>query len=71
MTTLLQQAFDEVSKLSPDQQDLIARRILDELEDERKWTVSFAESQDMLESMALEAIAEHKAGKTRPTDEIL
>jgi hypothetical protein len=71
MTTLLQQAFDEVSKLSPDQQDLIARRILDELEDERKWTVSFAESQDMLESMALEAIAEHKAGKTRPMDEIL
>lgn len=71
MTTLLQQAFDEVSKLSPDQQDLIARRILDELEDERKWTVSFAESQDMLESMALEAIAEHKAGETRPTDEIL
>jgi hypothetical protein len=71
MTTLLQQAFDKVSKLSPDQQDLIARRILDELEDERKWTVSFAESQDMLESMALEAIAEHKAGKTRHMDEIL
>ena len=71
MTTLLKQAFDELSKLSPEQQDLIARRILDELEDERRWDASFAASQDMLESMAAEAIAEHRAGKTRPMDEVL
>ena len=65
MTTLLQQAIDELHRLAPEQQDLIARRILAELEDDRKWDASFAKSQDLLDSLADKAPAEHRAGKTR------
>lgn len=34
----------------------------------RKWHRSFAESHDVLEQLAKEAIAEHRAGRTRPID---
>lgn len=71
MTSLLKQAMDEIAKLPPEKQDQIARRILDDLEDERRWDASFSASQGMLESLAAEAIAEHRAGKTRDMDEIL
>ncbi|MEL6383472.1 MAG: hypothetical protein AAFQ89_13675 [Cyanobacteria bacterium J06626_18] len=41
MTDLLQQAIAEVSKLSDEQQDAIATRLLAELEDERAWQARF------------------------------
>ena len=37
MTELLQRAFAEISKLSDEQQDEIAARLLAELEDEQAW----------------------------------
>jgi hypothetical protein len=45
--------------------------ILAEIEDEKKWSEAFARSQDKLADMAKEAVAEHKAGKTRSMDEVL
>lgn len=41
MTELLQKAIAEVSKLSDEQQDAIAARLLAELEDERAWQARF------------------------------
>jgi hypothetical protein len=35
-------------------------------DDERLWDVQFASSQDELAKLADEALAEHRAGKTRP-----
>ena len=68
MSKLLQQAFDEVSQLSPDEQDAFAAWMLEELRSEQRWQELFARSQDLLAKMADEAIAEHKAGKTLPLD---
>jgi hypothetical protein len=41
MTELLQQAIAQIQKLSPDQQDAIAARLLAELQDKQKWVVVF------------------------------
>jgi hypothetical protein len=71
MTELLKKAFEAVSALSPERQNALAQMILAEIEDERRWAEAFAGSQDKLAAMAAEAIAEHRAGKTRPMDEVL
>jgi hypothetical protein len=68
MTKLLQQAFEKASTLPPEDQDSFAALMLHELESEQRWQELFARSQDMLARMADEALAEHKAGKTRPLD---
>lgn len=49
-------------------QDAIALLILEELEDERKWQKSFAQSSNALAQLAEEALAEHRAGLTQPLD---
>lgn len=64
MTTLLQKAVSEISALDEAEQDQYARWILAELEDERAWDEKFAASLDVLEQLAEEARAEHRAGKT-------
>ena len=71
MTTLLKEAFDAASALPPERQDVIARLVLAEIEDEKRWDEAFATSQDKLADMAAVAIAEHKTGKTRSMEEIL
>ena len=71
MTELLKKAFEAVSALPPERQNALAQMILAEIEDERRWAEAFAGSQDKLAAMAAEAIAEHRAGKTRPMDEVL
>ena len=45
-----------------------ARFLLAELESERQWAELFArpESEDLLERLTDEALAEHRAGRTRP-----
>ena len=43
----------------------IATMILEELENEAKWHKSFANSQDLLASLAGEAMEEYAAGETR------
>ena len=71
MTSLLKKAFDAASLLPVDRQEAIAKLLLAEIEDENRWDGAFAGSQDKLADMAAEAIAEHKAGKTRPMEEVL
>ena len=66
MTNLLEPALTEVRKLPPSEQDAVAAILLQELAAEQRWTVSFAKSQDALESLAAEALAEHRAGLTKP-----
>ena len=68
MTQLLERAYAEVAQLPEPDQDIIAALILEELEDERKWQKSFAQSHDALAKLAEEAFAEHRAGLTLPLD---
>jgi hypothetical protein len=67
MTKLLQEAWARVSKLSDDEQDRIARELLEELE-EAEWDLLIAHSGDALKRMAEEARAEYEAGETEPLD---
>jgi hypothetical protein len=64
MTALLQQAFAEAAKLSTDEQDLLASRLLAELTAEDEFDRAIARSSDKLARLAAEALAEHRAGQT-------
>jgi hypothetical protein len=68
MTQLLQRAFSEASKLPEAEQDAFASLLLAELESERRWSQSFAASQEKLAALAEEALAEFEAGQTLPLD---
>lgn len=65
MTELLEKLLAEVSRLPADEQDRIARLLLLELEDEAGWERSIASSQDILSEMAVKALDEHSAGRSR------
>ncbi len=71
MTELLEKAFAEASKLPPEEQDFIARMLLDDLASEELWEQSFARSQDKLARLAGEAITEYERGATQALEEIL
>lgn len=65
MTTRLEQAFTEASKLSPKEQDALADWVLAELSSEKRWDRLFANSQNTLSKLASEALAEHRRGQTQ------
>jgi hypothetical protein len=64
MTDLLERAFAEASKLTPEQQNQLARWLLDELADDDAWDRQFAATEDRLGTLAREALEEHRAGRT-------
>jgi hypothetical protein len=66
MTQLLDQAFKELAKLPPSEQDAVAAALLAELSSEKRWSELFDQSQDLLGKLADEALTEHRTGKTRP-----
>lgn len=66
MTKLLEQAFQEASKLTEVEQNALAKWVLEELESEKAWDKAFAGSENVLDKLADEAINEHKKGKTKP-----
>jgi len=68
MTKLLEKAFEEASKLLKVEQNILARRLLQELESEKRWENALSASEDVLEAMADEALAEHARGKTSRLD---
>jgi hypothetical protein len=65
MTNLLKKAFKEASKLPEVEQNALAKWVMEELEAEGRWEKSFAASEDVLDKLANEALAEHKQGKTK------
>lgn len=68
MTKLLEKAFKNASRLSEIEQNALAKWLLEELESEKKWERSFAESEDILNRMADKAVKARKGGKTTPLD---
>jgi hypothetical protein len=69
MTSLLEKAFDQAKKLPEMEQNLLARRILEELKSESKWEKLFSESEDLLAEMADSALKDEEKGKTSDLDE--
>ncbi len=70
MNQLLQKAFEKAAQLPQEEQDKFARFMLVELESEQRWAELFSrpESEDLLERLADEALAAHRAGRTQPLD---
>lgn len=68
MTERLERAFAEAGKLPPDEQDLLASRLLAELAKDDAFDRALASSADKLVSLANEALAEHRAGQTQELD---
>ena len=68
MTKLLERAFKRASHLPEVEQNALARWLIDELEAEQAWDARFAESEDVLESLANEAIELRKKGKAKSLD---
>jgi hypothetical protein len=66
MTRLLERAFKEASKLPAVEQNALAKWVMEELEAEGKWEKAFAGSEDVLDKLADEALAEHTHGRTKP-----
>ena len=66
VTKLLEKALEEVQKLPASEQDALAAIVLEELASEQRWAQSFANSQEKLARLAQEALAEYKAGRTKP-----
>ena len=71
MTELLQQAIAKVSKLSDEQQDAIASRLLAELEDEQAWQTRFESTTDaQWDNLAAMVRQEIESGTVEPLDKI-
>ena len=71
MTDLLKQALAEAERtFSEDEQDEIARWLLEFSRDERKWSTAFAhpKSAGLLERLAAAALEEERAGATSKLD---
>jgi hypothetical protein len=68
MTTLLTKAFKTAENLPAVEQNALAKWLFDELHSEAKWQKTFAESEDILEMLADEALEEKRKGKTAPLD---
>ncbi len=68
MTESLEEVFAKASRLPPDEQDALAAWLLKEFESEDRWNGLFARSQDALEKLAEEALAEHRKGATKELD---
>jgi hypothetical protein len=71
MTPLLVEPFTRAMLLPPEDQDALAMILLAEMDSERGWDQLFAQSQNQLEKLAEEALAEFQEGKTQPFDEDL
>ncbi len=66
--TQLELVISEIEKLPPEEQNQFAAWILEELHSEQRWSKLFDESSGVLSDLADEALAEHKARKTKKLD---
>ena len=68
MTKALKQAFDAASRLPEGDQDALAAAIVEELAADKRWEAALAANPDALSRLAQEALAEHRAGRSKPLD---
>ena len=68
MTTQLERAFAEAAKLPEAEQEVLASRLLAELSAEDDFDRAIAGSANKLARLAVDALAEHRAGLTEELD---
>lgn len=64
LTPMLQKVIEAAKALPEEDQDALAAEILEWIEEERRWSESFARTHDALAELAREALAEHHSGET-------
>ena len=70
MTQALSAAVATAAQLSEEEHDALAAILLEEMESEERWNALFADSQNLLERMANEAIQDFQAGRVQPIDQL-
>ena len=65
MTRLLERALSQVEKLPASEQDAVAAVVIEDPASERRWSESFAKSEDVLAALGEKALAEHAGGQTK------
>jgi hypothetical protein len=68
MTRALEAAIAKLATLPPDEQDRVARWLVDELDDEVRWARQFEASQDALGKLAAEARADRAEHRSTDLD---
>jgi hypothetical protein len=66
MTKALKKAFEVASRLPDREQDALAAAILEEMAADERWEAAVAAAPGALEQLADEALAEHRAGRSKP-----
>jgi hypothetical protein len=70
MTQALSTAVATAAQLPAEEQDALAAILLEEMESEERWSALFADSPNLLERMANEAIQDFQAGGVQPIDQL-
>jgi len=70
MTQALSTAVATAAQLPDEEQDALAAILLEEMESEERWSALFADSPNLLERMANEAIQDFQAGGVQPIDQL-
>ena len=68
MTKALEDVFKEAEKLPEAEQEQLAAAIRAELEADANWESRLAASPKALETLADEALTEHRSGRSHPLD---
>jgi hypothetical protein len=68
VTQALDAAIAKLETLPPDEQDRVARWLLEELRDEEHWARQFAGSQEALRNLAAEAREDRAQGRATELD---
>ena len=68
MTRMLDNAFAVAAKLPAIEQNALARWMIEEIESDKKWDKLFAESEDALSQLAMEALDEESSDLTTVLD---
>lgn len=70
MTQALSTAVATAAQLPEEEQDALAAILLEEMESEERWSALFADSPNLLERMANEAIQDFQAARVQPIDQL-
>jgi len=68
MTRLMEQAIERLRAVPESEQEQLARFLLNELEEDSRWSASTAAHADALRRLANQVLAEDEQGATEPLD---
>ena len=70
MSQALSAAVATAAQLPEEEQDALAAILLEEMKSEEHWSALFADSQNLLEQMANQAMQDFQAGRVEPIDQL-